>query len=98
MESENLDFVSGPFSGSGHRQEATMGSGEGVSDPTLFLSDVCCESPPERHHLGISDVRIVQHNRCPSLKITFGFLAAGVYKVTPRSCHRFEQAFYTYDT
>uniref|UniRef100_A0A8C4M0R3 Prealbumin-like fold domain-containing protein n=1 Tax=Equus asinus TaxID=9793 RepID=A0A8C4M0R3_EQUAS len=22
----------------------------------------------------------------------------GVYKVTPRSCHRFEQAFYTYDT
>lgn len=22
----------------------------------------------------------------------------GVYKVTPRSCHQFEQDFYTYDT
>lgn len=27
----------------------------------------------------------------------FWFLFVGVYKVTPRSCHRFEQAFYTYD-
>uniref|UniRef100_A0A8C2Y474 Prealbumin-like fold domain-containing protein n=1 Tax=Capra hircus TaxID=9925 RepID=A0A8C2Y474_CAPHI len=35
---------------------------------------------------------------CCPLKMTFDFLAAGVYKVTPRSCHRFEQAFYTYDT
>lgn len=26
------------------------------------------------------------------------FPSVGVYKVTPRSCHRFEQAFYTYDT
>lgn len=25
-------------------------------------------------------------------------LCAGVYKVTPRSCHQFEQEFYTYDT
>lgn len=28
----------------------------------------------------------------------FLFPSVGVYKVTPRSCHRFEQAFYTYDT
>lgn len=33
-----------------------------------------------------------------SQTVTLGFLSLGVYKVTPRSCHRFEQAFYTYDT
>lgn len=29
--------------------------------------------------------------------IVFG-ISAGVYKVTPRSCHQFEQDYYTYDT
>ncbi|GAB1292109.1 Nodal modulator 1 [Apodemus speciosus] len=60
----------------------------------------CALSPPslwEFHQDGNGPENVGIYNLSRGVN-RFCLSKPGVYKVTPRSCHRFEQAFYTYDT
>lgn len=69
-----------------------------VSSLAPLVAHLGCLGSEFEHGLRASGVGAAWCHRHCSLKVSSDFLSAGVYKVTPRSCHRFEQAFYTYDT